>query len=193
MFKLLNASVVGLLILLFWLVLVQWDCVGCGNNLKTCGDTLTHRHFSNLQFSLVDQKGVHEASAHLWVERLIQMFEQLQVAFLNETVYVMELLPVCDPSKDPWEQVVHLAHTKKLRCLHQERKPNTWVLHVLLYLHGWRHHQLQAPWCLVHLRRELWIIIFIPAAIDHGADDVRDGKDDWLSSFNCFPCNEINK
>lgn len=99
------------------------SCVCTGLNLRTCGDTLTH--LSNLQFSLVDQKGVHEASAHLWVERLIQMLEQLQVAFLNETVYVKELLPVCDPSKDPWEQVVHLEHTKKLRCLHQEREKQT--------------------------------------------------------------------
>jgi len=58
---------------------------------------------------LADQKGIYEASAHVWIESFFQTSEQLQVHFLIGISQFEELLPVSDPSTSPWEQVVHLS------------------------------------------------------------------------------------
>ena len=40
--------------------------------------------FLNLEILLSDQKGVHKASAHLWIEGFLQTTEDLQVLFSKE-------------------------------------------------------------------------------------------------------------
>lgn len=62
----------------------------------------------NLQILLSDQKGVHKASAHLWIEGLLQTTEQLKVLFSIGSRQFLYFLLVSKPFTDPWEHVIDL-------------------------------------------------------------------------------------
>lgn len=70
---------------------------------------LTHAgSLSNLQTLLSDQEGVHEASAELRVEGLLQACEHGKVLFFEEAVHLVNLSPDVQPFEQPRVKVIDL-------------------------------------------------------------------------------------
>ena len=65
--------------------------------------------FSYLQILLSDQKGVHEASAHMRIEGLFQETAQLRGLFHIGSTQSVEFRPSSKQLVEPRELVVHLS------------------------------------------------------------------------------------
>jgi len=62
----------------------------------------------NLQIFFVEKKGIHIASAHLWIKGLFQTTKEVLILFCVGRNQHIDLLSVSDKFTDPWKQVIHL-------------------------------------------------------------------------------------
>ena len=68
--------------------------------------------FSNLQILFSDQKGIHETSAHLWIEGLFQIIDQLKGLRLVALKWLQDFLSVREEFANPRKHVVQLFEKK---------------------------------------------------------------------------------
>lgn len=135
---------------------------------------------------LADHEGVHQASAHLRVEGLLQAGKQPQVLLLVGLKQAQQELLVSDEGSQPGEVVVNLQ---------EGRETSAWLPHRLAssadgarpHLDGRRAYELDDPVGPVHQRGEVRVVVLEPAAVDQRADDVGHGVVDRLGGVKRLP------
>lgn len=68
--------------------------------------------FSNLQILFSDQEGIHETSAHLWIEGLFQIIDKLKGLLLVALKWLQDFLSVREEFANPRKHVVQLFEKK---------------------------------------------------------------------------------
>lgn len=135
---------------------------------------------------LADHEGVHEASAHLGVEGLLQTGKQPQVLLLVGLKGAHQEVLLPDEGAEPGEVVEDLQVGRETSALSPHRRVSG-AGGATPHLDGRRAYELDDPVGPVHQGGEVRVVVLEPAAVDQRADDVGHGVVDRLGGVERLP------